>query len=186
MPKPVYPEISALYHCRNSTSPPPEGKISHLCSICLPVTNSSRSLHSVHLMAASKAKIVTELAGRSLLLPDLVAAALAANGRIKFALSWLQTAEVTANGQELDSSSRPRDRFPDWPMIRFMRRPNQSCTRRRLFVPGSGKIFERLLEDVSCMRNAVETGRSQRIWIQRRSSSFVSANRHSAMFARHR
>ena len=110
-------------------------------------------------MAASKAKIVTELAGRSLLLPDLLAAALAANGRIKFALSWLQTAEVTANGQESAihlEAERSLSGLANDPLYA----PPQAVVHRPdgLFVPGSGKIFERLLGDVSCMRSAVEAG----------------------------
>ncbi len=110
-------------------------------------------------MAVTKAKIVTELAGRSLLLPDLLASALAANGRIKFALSWLQAAEAIANGQELAihlEAERSLSGLTNDPLYT----PPQTVVHRTdgLLIPGSAKIFERLLGDVACMRTAVETG----------------------------
>src|SRR5690242_15412446 len=110
-------------------------------------------------MVVTKAKIVKELAGRSLLLPDLVAAALAANGRIKFALSWLQAAEASAGGQATGihlEAERSLAGLGNEPLYA----PPQSVVQRAdgELIPGAGKIFERLLEDLRCMRNAIEAG----------------------------
>lgn len=107
----------------------------------------------------AKAKIVTQLAGYSLLLPDLVAAALAANGRIKFALSWLQDAEAAADGQpkpvhlEVERSLAGLANDPIYA-------PPQSAVHRDdgVLIPRAAQIFERLLDDLSCMRTAVEAG----------------------------
>lgn len=110
-------------------------------------------------MVVAKAKIVSELAGRSLLLPDLIASALAANGRIKFGLSWLQAAEAAANGEgpsvgletERALSGLSGDPLYAMPQT-FIHRTNG------IFIPGSSEIVERLLDDVGCMRTAVEAG----------------------------
>ena len=110
-------------------------------------------------MVVTKAKIVKELAGRSLLLPDLVAAALAANGRIKFALSWLQAAEAAAAGQATGihlEAERSLAGLANDPLYA----PPQSVVHRAdgELIPGAGKIFERMLDDLRCMRNAIEAG----------------------------
>ena len=52
----------------------------------------------------------------SLLLPDRVVAGLAANGRIKFALSWLQVAEVSRHPPP---TSSPSARWWAWFTIRL-------------------------------------------------------------------
>lgn len=110
-------------------------------------------------MVVTKAKIVSELAGRSLLLPDLVASALAANGRIKFAISWLQAAEAAAGGDGAAANletERSLSGLAGDPLYA----PPQGASHRAdgLFIPGSVRIFERMLDDAGDMRAAVEAG----------------------------
>jgi len=110
-------------------------------------------------MVVVKAKIVSELAGRSLLLPDLVAEALAANGRIKFALSWLQSAQAASAGHlaHMDlEAERSLSGLSGDPLYQ----PPKSIVSRgdRLLIPGSTRIFARLFEDVASMRAAIDAG----------------------------
>ena len=112
-------------------------------------------------MTVRKSKIVDALAGTSLLLPDRLADALAANARIKFALSWLQVAEASASGAERVSFA---DLAPERALAGLagdpLYAPPAAIARRAqgLEFVGARAIVARLLEDVGCMLAATEAG----------------------------
>src|SRR5262249_46277801 len=110
-------------------------------------------------MVVAKAKIVSELAGRSLLVPDLIAKALVANGRIKFSLTLLQTAEGIAFGEKTPVDlevERALAGLADDPLYAA---PKTAARRSNgLLIPGATEIFGRLLGDLGEMRAAVDAG----------------------------
>lgn len=110
-------------------------------------------------MTVTKAKIVGELAGRSLLLPDLIAGALAANGRIKFALSWLQAAEAAGSGESA-CAGLETERALCGLAGDSLYAPPQAVLHRAngLFIAGASEVFARMFDDLSGMRAAVEAG----------------------------
>jgi uncharacterized protein Yka (UPF0111/DUF47 family) len=107
-------------------------------------------------MAVGKARIVGELAGSTLLLPDLVAQALAANERIKFALSWLQAAAANASGASDDDlgTERAVAGLADDPLYA----PPDDVVRHGeiLTLPRAGAVIGRIFDDLDCMRKPVE------------------------------
>ena len=110
-------------------------------------------------MTVRKAKIVDALAGTSLLLPDRLADALAANARIKFALSWLQVAEAF-DAERVSFADLAPERalagLADDPLYA----PPAAIARgaKELEFVGARAIVARLLEDVGCMVAATEAG----------------------------
>ena len=112
-------------------------------------------------MVIRKAKILGELAESSLLLPDLVGEALAANARIKFSLSWLQSAQAS-----VDATGRGHavDLEPERALAGLGGDPLYAppvATGRGaegIEVPRAAAVVSRLLEDLSRMRAATETG----------------------------
>ncbi|HWU26028.1 MAG TPA: hypothetical protein VN154_06450 [Rhizomicrobium sp.] len=109
-------------------------------------------------MTVTKAKIVDELGARSLLLPDLISSALAANARIKFALSWLQAAEDAGNHAGLPGleTERALCGLGDDPL--YAAPPNIVHRADGIFIPGASRIFTRLLDDMRRMRATVDAG----------------------------
>lgn len=112
-------------------------------------------------MTVGKAKIVGELAGAAVLLPDIAADALAANARIKFALSWLQLAgaraESTGPATDLESERALAGLGDDplyAPPAAVMRRPEG------VEIPGAGAVVARILQDLQLMLAAIEAGAS--------------------------
>jgi uncharacterized protein Yka (UPF0111/DUF47 family) len=110
-------------------------------------------------MTVQKTRIVRELSGSALLLPDLIAAALAANARIKFALSWLQASE-----RPVDSSAHRDELGPERTLAgladdSLYAAPSGVVGPNGVKeIPRSGAVVARLLEDVACMRSATEAG----------------------------
>ncbi len=112
-------------------------------------------------MVVRKAKILGELAESSLLLPDLVGEALAANARIKFALSWLQSAQAS-----VDATTRGRtaDLEPERALAGLGSDPlyappvASGRNAQGVEVPRAAAVVSRLLEDLSRMRVAAEAG----------------------------
>ena len=112
-------------------------------------------------MTIRKTEIVGALTGAPLLLPDRISSALTANGRIKFALSWLQAAEAGAGATGLDSLAglgpeRALAGLSDDPRYA----PPSTIVRRDdgIEIPQASAIVARLLEDLSQMRSAAEAG----------------------------
>ncbi|GBQ85996.1 hypothetical protein AA13595_1781 [Gluconacetobacter johannae DSM 13595] len=112
-------------------------------------------------MPIQKEAMVAELAQGALLLPNLIADGLAANGRIKFALSWLQAVEA-ASGRD------DRTPFADLVAERTLAGLDHNPlydppaplerTGDGVRVPQIGAMMSRLLDDLSHMRAAVEAG----------------------------
>ena len=112
-------------------------------------------------MVVHKTKIVGQLAGKSLLLPDLVAEALASNARIKYALSWLQMAEdASRTGSLAAMKSLEPERVAAGLGTDPLYQP-PATTRRAgdaVEVPHAGAIVARLIEDLARMRVTTEAG----------------------------
>jgi uncharacterized protein Yka (UPF0111/DUF47 family) len=111
-------------------------------------------------MTIGKAKIVGELAGASLLLPELVTEALAANARIKFSLSWLQTAEASAQG---GGAALFVDLEPERGLVGLgddplYAAPTVARGAEGLLLPPAAAILTRIREDLGRMRAAIEAG----------------------------
>jgi len=112
-------------------------------------------------MVVHKTKIVGELAGNSLLLPDLVAEALAANARIKYSLSWLQIAEEASRTGSL---AVVRSLEPERAVSGLRNDPlfePPDGVRKvgdALEVPRASAIVARALDDLARMRLTTEAG----------------------------
>ncbi|MDE2464598.1 MAG: hypothetical protein KGO02_12895, partial [Alphaproteobacteria bacterium] len=131
-------------------------------------------------MAIAKAKIISELGERSLLLPELVADALAANARIKFALGWLQAAEAVAGGRSATfnlEAERALAGLSGDPLYD----PPGAVVRRgnAVFIPGASRVFSHMMDDLANMQTAVKLGAtaanlssSQLAQFSRRSEAF--------------
>ncbi len=106
-------------------------------------------------------QIVSALAGPSLLLPDLVADALNANARIKFTLSWLQTVERYAIDANRASFA---NLMPEQALVGLEADPlfaaPVAVTRAPsgIHFANAGTIINRLLQDLTSMRVAIEAG----------------------------
>ncbi|WP_342627712.1 hypothetical protein AAC691_16610 [Nguyenibacter vanlangensis] len=112
-------------------------------------------------MTIQKQEAVAALAQPALLLPNLLAEALAANGRIKFALSWLQAAEASAGrddrqpfaGLTAERTLAGLDHAVLYDPPALLER-----TQAGLRVPQAGAVIAALLDDLSRMRRAAEAG----------------------------
>ena len=111
-------------------------------------------------MTVGKAKIVGALAGVSLLLPDLVTEALAANARIKFALSWLQIAESSARGDSRTSFADlgPEQRVAGLSDDPVYAAPTIGHSADGIVLPHAADILSRIKTDLAHMRAAIEAG----------------------------
>ncbi|MBL6852970.1 MAG: DUF47 family protein [Alphaproteobacteria bacterium] len=113
-------------------------------------------------MTLEKTKIIGELGDESLLLPKRIAGALAANARIKFALSWLQAAEQkglggTALATDCLDAERGLAGLGDDPLYAA---PEVLRACDGTEVVHSGAIVERLKQDVSEMCDAIAASAS--------------------------
>lgn len=111
-------------------------------------------------MTTGKAKIVGELWGTSLLLPERVAEVLAANARIKFSLSWLQASEAAARDATRASFGdlEPERRLAGLGDDPLYAAPTVSRGTGGFLLPHTATILMRLLDDIGRMRAAVEAG----------------------------
>ena len=112
-------------------------------------------------MTVAKTRIVGELGGAALLLPDKIARGLAANSRIKFALSWLQAAETMARaGAPFPASDLDPERglagLKDDPL--YDPPASAAVSGAVIEIVGAGPVLDRLGQDVSAMRAAIEAG----------------------------
>jgi len=102
----------------------------------------------------TKSLIVEELGERALLLPQMLARALTANGRLKFCFTVLQLAERHADDPHMELPSLLPERRAagiDDPVIE-----NGAANSRRdadgaLFMPGAARLRELLIADASAM-----------------------------------
>lgn len=111
-------------------------------------------------MTIVKAKIVGELSGTSLLLPERVTQALAANTRIKFTLSWLQASEAAARDATHASFGdlEPERRLAGLGDDPLYAAPTVSRGTGGLLLPHAATILTRLQDDIGRMRAAIEAG----------------------------
>lgn len=111
-------------------------------------------------MTVGKTKIVGELAGNSLLLPQQVTQALAANARIKFALSWLQMAEISARGGAHASFAvlEPERRLAGLDGDPLYAPPTIAPAPNGILLPHAAEILAKIGEDLTRMRTAIEAG----------------------------
>ncbi len=110
-------------------------------------------------MMTGKGGILEELAGPALVLPDLLADALAANNRIKFALSWLQSAEALANGANAGTLGElePERTIAGLSDDPIYAPPAEAIRGNGGFdVPHGGTVVGRLLADVTRMCAATD------------------------------
>lgn len=111
-------------------------------------------------MVVQKATIVADLAGPGLLLPNLVAAALAANARIKFALSWLQMAEASAGTSTFVGTDLEPERAHAGLAEDSLYAPPIATTQQAggIVVRHAGAVVTRLVDDLGEMQKAMEAG----------------------------
>lgn len=125
-------------------------------------------------MTIQKQGVVAELAPGALLLPNLVADGLAANGRIKFALSWLQAVEASDRddrgpfaGLAAERTMAGLDRDPLYDAPALLERTGDGVR-----VPEIGAVMARLRDDLSRMCAAVEAGAGARLFDRAAAAAF--------------
>ncbi|HUO89845.1 MAG TPA: DUF47 family protein [Rhizomicrobium sp.] len=112
-------------------------------------------------MAVAKTRIVGELGGSALLLPQHIADGLAANARIKFALSWLQAAETMAlKGGVFPAAELEPERSFAGLKDDLLFAPAETALPRAqgMEVPRANAIVARLRDELARMFAAVEAG----------------------------
>jgi uncharacterized protein Yka (UPF0111/DUF47 family) len=107
---------------------------------------------------ATKMGVLEQLGERSLLLPELINRGLAANDRLKYYLTLLQTAQAHAQapGQQLSNmrSEREASGISD-PAFDDVVGASRMVTQSTVYIPRAASIFEHLVADVKQMLNPI-------------------------------
>ena len=117
-------------------------------------------------MPVRKAKIVSELTGSTLLLPDLVVEGLAANARIKFALSWLQAANgPTRSRAAADGAGLEAERAIAGLADDSLYAAPEATSRGDVGVevPRAGAVLARIRDDLGRMGAATDAAAAARL-----------------------
>lgn len=110
-------------------------------------------------MALEKTKIISELSATALLVPERVAAGLAANARIKFALTWLQAAEAPSHDVDQVFAGLEQDRSMAGLAEEALYEPPTPVRQGEgVLVPHAQAVVARMLDDLGEMRRAIEVG----------------------------
>ena len=125
---------------------------------------------------ATKAGILEQIGERSLLLPELINQGLAANDRLKFYLTLLQTAYAhasSAGGQLPDlRNEREAAGIADETLDAVVGN-SRMLSPTVVHIPGAGAILERIFADVRQMLEPVATAAAMHVELAERSSIYA-------------